>query len=65
MKKHIYNEPGDTLLRVVEDEPVCGEDFCDACGDCLSCYGYDDCYPRGGDHFWVQYGENDEDTETE
>jgi hypothetical protein len=21
-----------------DDRPVCGLDFCDSCGDCLSCY---------------------------
>jgi len=33
-------------------DPVCGEDFCDECGDCLSCYG-----EGWGDHtcFWVIY----------
>lgn len=23
--------------------PLCGIDFCEECGDCLSCYGNDDC----------------------
>lgn len=32
--------------------PVCGEDFCDRCGDCLHCYEGDPCYPDGGDHSW-------------
>lgn len=24
---------------VVPSGPVCGEDFCDRCGDCLTCFG--------------------------
>jgi hypothetical protein len=24
-------------------EPVCGQDFCPGCGDCLACYGDDMC----------------------
>lgn len=27
----------------------CGEDFCQACGDCLDCYGGDPCHERDGD----------------
>jgi hypothetical protein len=34
-------------------EPVCGKDFCDACGDCLYCYWDDECYHSGtGHHYW-------------
>jgi len=36
--------------------PICGEDFCDSCGDCLACYGGDWC-PEGG-HTWVVYAED-------
>lgn len=38
--------------------PVCGENFCDSCGDCLHCYGGDPCYPHGepdGPHRWIIY----------
>ena len=27
---------------------VCGEDFCETCGDCLVCHGSDPCYGSGG-----------------
>jgi hypothetical protein len=41
--------------------PRCGEDFCDVCGDCLACYGGDDCYngasEEPGVHVWVIYEE--------
>lgn len=34
-----------------EKSPVCGEDFCDLCGDCLHCYGSDPCHGNdGGEH---------------
>ena len=45
--------------RVLEAEPLCGVDFCDYCGDCLSCYMSDPC-PDGA-HLWVVY----EDQEAE
>ena len=47
-----------------EREPVCGADFCDRCGDCLGCYGADECMAwEEGDfeattremHMWVVY----------
>ena len=59
---HIFDKDGRKLLRTEEREPVCGQDFCDRCGDCLSCYGSDHCYDGDDgnsevEHFWVQYGE--------
>ena len=43
-------------------EYVCGEDFCDACGDCLACYYDDPCYDSAdGKHVFVDY-EAKEDT---
>lgn len=38
------------------DGPVCGEDFCDRCGDCLACHGGEWC-PEGG-HFRIVYEDN-------
>jgi hypothetical protein len=35
--------------------PGCGEKFCERCGDCLACYGGENCYGGGvdnGDHVW-------------
>lgn len=29
----------------------CGSAYCDACGDCLACYGDTEC-PIAGDHSW-------------
>lgn len=58
MIKNIYDESGKHFIREVDAEPVCGKDFCDACGDCLSCYDGDSCFEGKGDHFWVQYGED-------
>jgi len=37
--------------------PVCGEDFCDGCGDCLDCYIGDPCIYYG-EHSWVFYWED-------
>lgn len=62
MKKYIYDSDGLNLLEVVESLPVCGDDFCDRCGDCLACADEDEgCY-AGADydsHFWVEYQEDD------
>lgn len=58
MKKHLYNHAGTKFIREVEAEPVCEQDFCDACGDCLACFGDGDCYCGHNDdcsHFWVDY----------
>lgn len=32
-------KPDGTYELQEKGEPVCGEDFCDECGDCLKCYG--------------------------
>jgi hypothetical protein len=40
-----------------EREPVCGEDFCDQCGDCLHCDFDSPCYSDGSDHTWVIYND--------
>ncbi len=55
MVKEIFDEKGERLIRTEEATPICQQDFCDDCGDCLSCYGEDEC--PGGVHRWVQYGE--------
>ena len=35
--------------------PVCRQDFCAACGDCLACYSEDTCYRSAdGKHVWVR-----------
>lgn len=55
MLKHLVNKEYKTIT--VEAEPICGEDFCDICGDCLVCYADDPC-KDGGDHVWVEYDMN-------
>lgn len=55
MKRYVYSEEGNKLLRIEEATPICG-DYCDTCGDCLHCYGGEPCYEsQGGEHFWVTY----------
>lgn len=54
MQKEIWDERGERLLRIEQAEPVCGEDFCDTCGDCLHCYGSEPCL-YGGEHRWIVY----------
>ena len=34
--------------------PICGEDFCDRCGDCLACYGDEHSCIDGQPHLWIQ-----------
>lgn len=46
-------------------EPTCGEDFCDACGDCLSCYAGDPCYSSNiGEHRWIVYADKADEWRT-
>lgn len=53
---YIYTSDGSSLLRTEDREPMCGVDFCDRCGDCLECFGYDACGDTGRDaHLWVMY----------
>lgn len=48
-------------VQVVATPPLCG-DYCDACGDCLHCYGEDACGHRGDEgHTWIVYAEQHED----
>ena len=35
---------------------VCGEHFCEECGDCLACYSGDDCY-NGAEHTYANDGD--------
>lgn len=57
MQKEIWNETGDQFIRIEQAEAICGQDFCDHCGDCLHCYGDEPCID-GGKHRWVIYKEN-------
>jgi len=41
----------DKYIGLAAGTPLCGEDFCDECGDCLQCYGDDPCF--GGVHSWI------------
>lgn len=55
MKKHISHYD-DKPMKAIESIPVCGQDFCDTCGDCLACYNEDGCGGHDGkDHLWVEY----------
>lgn len=43
------------LGECAEPVPTCGEDFCDSCGNCLSCFGDETCYhDRDGKHTWIK-----------
>lgn len=52
MRCAIYDDQTLKTLHYERLIPECGEDFCDRCGDCLSCYEGDDCRD-GGSHIWV------------
>ena len=50
----VYDAFGEKILGHLERAgPVCNEDHCDSCGDCLYCYGEDPC-PEGI-HTWLYY----------
>jgi len=57
MMRSVFNSLGTTFIRSEDAEPECGKDFCDTCGDCLHCYGGDNCYLNryGCGHYWVKY----------
>jgi hypothetical protein len=44
-----------TVAEWVVVEPICGDDFCDSCGDCIACYGNDEC--PNGSHYWCVYAD--------
>lgn len=52
MRREVYDDKDClNLLRIEEATPVCGEDFCDSCGDCLHCEEANDFCS----HRWVIY----------
>ena len=57
LEADVYAAGGRERLGTVTLEAGCGEAFCDACGDCLYCYGGDDGCPIGS-HWWVIYEED-------
>ena len=54
MIKYTYDKTGIRLIGTEEATPIHNEDFCDRCGDCLSCYGEDKC-TNGRQHNWIEY----------
>ena len=42
--------------------PICGEDFCEECGDCLHCYD-GECVDDGSHNSYVLWYDRDEDGE--
>lgn len=64
MRVIICDHRGNAIGSKDNVEPVCGEDFCDACGDCLSCYGGEDgcCGEEAKAHIWIVYLSEDEDS---
>lgn len=55
-------DPRDESVRTRAAVPRCGDDFCDRCGDCLDCYGSDECTDNksNGYHAWVLYVGDDD-----
>lgn len=52
MIQRVY-PPGYNVVKF-DMVPVCGEDFCDRCGDCLHCYGNEGCaFNDDGPHLWL------------
>lgn len=66
----MYEGRNNAVIEIVGGEkgktysPVCAEDFCEHCGDCLACFGEDDClYPpkfaEGQPHLWDVSGKEE------
>lgn len=49
-----------TVNKIVRAKPICGEDFCAHCSNCLECYGNQACTNVWG-HRWVVYAEEVEE----
>lgn len=50
---------GSAPTEVLDLTPQHGVDFCDTCGDCLSCFAEDGCGDVDGKpHSWVVYPED-------
>lgn len=58
MSYEVVDENGKTIPQ--SRQPECSRDFCDACGDCLACYGAEYvCLSRDSRvHIWVIEDEN-------
>ena len=61
MKLWVFNDKHELIRSDEHAVPVCGEDFCVSCGDCLHCDGEDMCVSEEweGPHLWVKYEEGD------
>jgi hypothetical protein len=58
MRVHILGV-AETPTELLDLAPQHQVDFCDTCGDCLSCFGEDDCGDVDGRaHSWVVYPED-------
>ena len=44
----LHYDDGRRAVIDVPDDAICGTDFCEVCGDCLSCYDDDPC----GEYAW-------------
>jgi hypothetical protein len=62
MKREVYDEKTDKLIRSDDAKSECGKDFCNRCGDCLHCYNGDPCVGGQDQHRWVTYETVDEET---
>ena len=49
----VYAKDGTEHLGLAQLEVACSDAFCDSCGDCMCCYGDDEC--PAGSHRWVLY----------
>ena len=56
--KASVEKPDGTYVKKEMGDPVCGEDFCDGCGDCLDCQWHGKEEWCSGS-FWVIYINNE------
>lgn len=57
MKCAILDPTTHELLCVIEDIPMCGEDFCDACGLCLACLEPNNEEQACCSHVWFRHAD--------
>lgn len=57
LKRHLADKAGKIVASDAAN-PVCGEDYCDDCGDCLACSNEPCRASKSGQHRWIVYSDD-------
>lgn len=54
----IVDRESDEIVEETTAIPVCGNDLCEECGDCIHCFGGNECaFTKDKQHVWMRYGD--------